>query len=122
MDKIALELGEFCGPGPLGLCDRTDGSEAPGLFNNVISTSVAIISIIAAIWFIFVLITGATALISSEGDSKAVETAKKKVTTGLIGLVVVIAAIFLVDLVGTILGIDILNPAEFILNYDPSNP
>lgn len=119
MDKIALNLGSFCGQGPLGLCDRTDGSESAGIFNNVISTAVAVMSIIAAIWFIFVLITGAVALITSEGDAKAVESSKKKVTTGLIGLVVVIAAIFLIDLVGTILGINILNPAEFILNYTP---
>ncbi len=67
-------------------------------------------TIIAIIWFIFVLITGAISMIGAGGDKAQVENARKRITTGLIGLVVVVIAIFLVDLIGNLLGIEnILN-------------
>lgn len=114
MNTLALNVGTFCGPGPLGLCNRS-ADQAPGIFNNVISMIIGIMSVIAGIWFIFILVTGAVSLITSAGDKQAVEAARNRVTTGLIGLVIVIAAIFILDLVGGLIGIDILNPAEFII-------
>ena len=70
-------------------------------------------TIIAIIWFAFVLITGAIGMMGAGGDKQAMESARKRITSGLIGLVVVIAAIFILDLVGTLFGIpNILNLGE----------
>lgn len=113
LNYLALEIGKFCGPGYLGLCED-EASTAPTIFNSVLSLIIGIISIIGGIWFVFILVTGAVSLITSEGDKAAVESARKKITTGAIGLVVVIASIFIIDIFGTILGFNILNPAEFI--------
>ena len=67
-------------------------------------------TIIAIIWAIFTLITGAISIISSGGDKQALESAKKKITMGIVGLVVVIIALFIVEVVGYLLGLpDILN-------------
>lgn len=99
------------GLGPLG----APGANAPTLFNNFLSGTIGLLTVIAGIWFTFVFITGAIALIGSEGDKGALETAKKKVSTGLIGLIVVVASIFVVDILGGLIGLDsILDPGSFV--------
>ncbi len=99
----------FSGFGPLGLEGRTP-SEAPSLFATFISSSIGLITIIGVIWFIFVVATGAVAIVMSGGDKNSMEAAKKKITSGVIGLVVTIAGLFIIDIIGNLLGIpDILN-------------
>jgi len=78
-------------------------------FSNFLSMTIGVLTVVAIIWFIFTLITGAISIISSGGDKQALESARKKITTGLIGIVIVIAAVFIIDLVGTIFGIEFLN-------------
>jgi len=80
------------------------GTGAINIFTNLISTIIGLMTIIGIIWFVFVFITGAIGIISSGGDKQSLEAAKKKISTGLIGLVVVIIAFFILDLVGYLLG------------------
>lgn len=94
--------GGFKGFGPLG---EPEGSGIT-TFSTFISNTIGIMTIIAIIWFVFTFITGAIGIIASGGDKGALETAKKKITSGLIGLVVVIAATFVIDLIGLLLGFD----------------
>ena len=101
------EKGGLRGFGPLGL---EQGQDAPTIFTKFISSTIGLMTIIAIIWFAFVLITGAIGIISSGGDKASLETARKKITTGIVGLVVVIAAIFIIDLIGRLIGLpDILD-------------
>lgn len=74
------------------------------LFAKVISSAIGLISIIGIIWFVFILILGAIGIMSAGGDKQALESAKKKISTGLIGLVVVIVGLFILDLIGFLLG------------------
>jgi len=104
-----LDFGQLKGFGPLG---NPEGSGI-NLFSKFISTTIGLMTIIAIIWFAFVLITGAIGMMGAGGDKQAMESARKRITSGLIGLVVVIAAIFILDLVGTLFGIpNILNIGE----------
>lgn len=103
-------------PGPLG----TPGTQAPTLFNRIISSTIGFITIIAFIYFMFSLITGAIGIISAGGDKVKLEDSRRRLTTGIIGVVVVIAAIFIVDLIATILGIpSFLDPGGLIANLTP---
>ena len=103
--KLSPDEG-FTGFGPLG----ESGEGAIGTFTKFISSTIGLLTIIAIIWFAFVLITGAIGIITSGGDKTAFENARKKISTGLIGLVVVIAAVFIIDLIGGIIGLpDILD-------------
>lgn len=105
-----IQLGPLRGFGKLGLEADTSGSSALGVFGGFISSAIGLMTIIAVIWFIFVFITGAISIIGAGGDKQAIETAKKKITTGIIGLVATVAAIFIIDLIGRLIGIpDILN-------------
>lgn len=110
-----IELGPgFKGFGPLGL---EGGENAGSVFNKVLSGTIGIMTAIAFIWLVFSLLVGAYAIMTAGGDKQALESAKKKITTALIGIVVIIAAIFIIDLFGFLIGIpDILNPAQFLEN------
>jgi hypothetical protein len=104
--------GGFHGIGPLG---NPQGNGVPAL-SNFITVVIGIMTIVAFIWFTFILITGAIAIISSGGDKQALETARKRITNGIIGLILVIAAIFILDLIGTIFGIKFLNLLQLFNN------
>jgi ethanolamine utilization microcompartment shell protein EutS len=99
----------FRGFGKLGLEGE---SAAQGIitFTDFISSAIGLMTIIAIIWFIFTLFTGAISYITSGGDKGAVESARKRIITGFTGLVITIAAIFVIRLFGYLIGIpDILN-------------
>ena len=111
MNKLAdIELAPkdgFRGFGPLGL---EEGQSAPEVFTQFISGTIGLMTIIAIIWFVILMIMGAIGIISSGGDKASLESARKRITTGIIGFVVVIAAIFIVQLIGQIIGIpELLN-------------
>lgn len=110
-------LGEFEGFGMLGLEGRHPG-EAPGIFNAVLSGIIGVMTIVAGIYFIFLFLTGGIQYITSGGDKAAAEAARGRITSGVIGLVIVVVAVFIIDVIGAILGFDILNPAEFILGFE----
>jgi len=107
--KFAPEGGfRGLGTGPL-TNPGTSGSPFT-VFAKFLSTIIGVMTVVAVIWAVFSLITGAIAIISSAGDKQALESAKKKITTGIIGLIVVLLALTIIQLVGFVLGIqDILN-------------
>ena len=101
--------GGFTGFGKLGLVGST-AANAPATFTTFISSVIGVITIVAIIWFVFLFISGAISYMSSGGDKSAIETARKRIVNGVIGLVLVIIAIFVIKLIGYLLGVpDILN-------------
>lgn len=111
----------FKGIGPLGLDVPGGGAAAGSIFNKFISSTIGLMTVIAAIWFVFLLITGAYGIMSAGGDKAALETARKRITNGVVGFVVVIAAIFIIEFIGSLIGFDlILNPAELIGVISPT--
>lgn len=68
--------------------------------------TIGALTIIAAIWFLFKIVLGGIAIINSDGDAKAVETARGSITYGAIGIGVIISATFVVGLVGFIFGVE----------------
>ena len=81
------------------------GGEGVNIFARVISSAIGLLTVIGALYFLFVLITGAIGIISAGGDKGKYENAKSQITTGVIGLVILISAMFLMDLIATLLGI-----------------
>ena len=106
--------GGLKGFGPLGL---EGGEDAPTIFNKFLTSAIGLITIIAFIWFMILVIIGAIGIMNAGGDKNAVANNAKKITNGLIGLVVLISALALIQLIGTIFGLEniILNPAEALL-------
>lgn len=104
----ALDFGEFKGFGPLG----NPGTGGVNIFSNFISSAVGLMTVIAFIWFVFSFITGAIGIMTAGSDKQALENARKRIVSGIIGVVVVISAIFVISLIGTLFGIPVLNLPE----------
>jgi len=68
--RLAPE-GGFKGFGPLGLEDRS-ASDAPLIFNTFIRAVIGLLTIVAFIWFLFLLIFGAIGVLTSGGDKAKV--------------------------------------------------
>lgn len=113
-----LDFGTFKGFGPLG---NPTGTGAITL-TKLVSTSIGVLSLIAFIWFVYNFIIGAIGIISSGGDKQKLESARNKITYSIIGVVVVIASLFVIDLIGVVFGIPFLNLFQLfnLLNYGPS--
>ncbi len=116
MNKIAqIDLapdGGYKGFGPLGL----ENNQTPMVvFSTFLSSAVGLITLIGIIWFVFTIIMGAVGIIASGGDKASNENARKKIFSGIIGLVVLISGIFIVNLIGYIFGFpNILNIGGYI--------
>ena len=95
--QLGCTVGELCTAGP---------SDAPGTFNRIISTTIGVLTIIAFIWFTFQVIIGAYSIISAGGDKGKVAEGQKKIGNGVAGVVIVVAAVFIVQIVGLLLGLD----------------
>ncbi|EKE06401.1 MAG: hypothetical protein ACD_19C00014G0015 [uncultured bacterium] len=105
----------FSGFGPLGLNGDLGGTMASYIFQNFMSSIVGIISIIAIIWFVVILITSGISYMNAGSDQKATEAARKRITNGLIGLLITIFGIFILRFAGQIFNLpDILNLNKLI--------
>jgi len=112
--QIAPE-GGFRGFGIFGLEGSVSADSSGALFNLFISRAIGVITIVAFVWFIFLFFSGAIGIMTAGGDKQSMESAKKRITNGLIGLIAVIAGIFVVSLLGQFLGIEnVLNPGEAV--------
>jgi hypothetical protein len=111
-------LGEIRGLGPLGFETEEVTKEAAfQLLNEVISVIVGLLTVIAGIWFIFQIIIAGYQWLSSGGDKASVAAARDKLTYSVIGLVIVVMAFAIVSVIGTIFGIDFLQPGTTISNF-----
>jgi len=105
--------GNLKGFGALGL---EQGQDAPLTFTMFITSTIGLLSIIAIIWFIFILLTGAISLITSGGDKATAENARKRIGNGLVGLLLTFFGIFIVVFVGQLFGIDGILNLTYLLN------
>lgn len=118
--QIADPLGQpLGGLGRMGL-EGVGADQAPEIFDTALSIIIGTMTTIATIWFVFQIIIGAYGWMSAGGDKVAVQNAQKKITNGLIGLIIVVAAIFILDFVGYLLGLPFAtSPADFIRGTGP---
>ena len=115
MDLQPSPLGEIKGPGlgPFGLIDFSAPESSAGItqITQVVSTIVGFITIVAGIFFMFQFMIGGFNWISSAGDKQKLETAQNRISQGIIGLIIVVAAYSVIAIIGNILGVQFLNPA-----------
>lgn len=103
------------GFGPWGwLSGKTNISASAGVFTDILSNIIGVMTIVAGIWFIFQFIIGGYAYMTAGEEPQKMGNATKKLTSSLIGLVVIVAAYAIISLLGSLLGFDILKPAALI--------
>jgi hypothetical protein len=113
------QIGGNEGFGPWGNLGSQNINKATDALTNMISRGIGIMTIIAGIWFIFQFIIGAYGYMASGGDQQKMSSATKKITSALIGLIIVVAAYAIMSLLGEILGFRFLNIAPLIERVGP---
>jgi len=83
-----------------------DAATSITLTEKLISSVIGFLTLVGFIYFAIQVILAGYLFMSSEGDKGKMETARKKLTDGLLGIIVIVVALGLVSLFASILGID----------------
>lgn len=87
---------------------QTQGIAAGESLNNIISNGFTIAVTVAAVLVLAMLIWGAIEWVLSGGDKEKVANARKRIVNALIGLAILALAFLILNVVGGIVGFDIL--------------
>lgn len=93
----AGELGPFAGKSLSNPVDTITG---------YISSIVGMMTLIAAIWFLFMILFAGYEWISAGGDTKKIAAARDRITHAFVGLVIVVGSWSLLAVTGQFLGFD----------------
>jgi hypothetical protein len=115
LSQTEQNIGNITGIGPYG----TSGNA----FNQlaaVLTMIIGLLTLIAGVWFVFLLITGGIAWMSSGGNADKLANARSRMLSGAIGLAFVVAALFLAEIFGGLIGFpDILNINALLESISP---
>lgn len=109
-----LGCGEGFGHFAKFLCDNPDTKVVGNKLNDFLSKILGFLTIIAALYFFFQLVTAGIAWIGSGGDKTNIEAARNKIMNAILGLVIVAGAWVFVGVIGTFIGLKILDPGSLI--------
>lgn len=84
------------------------GSDGVGFFQEFIPKLITLALIIGVVIFFFTLVMGAIKWITSGGDKQAVESAREKIASALVGLIVLFAAFAVLELLEHFFSITLL--------------
>lgn len=91
----------------------TDRFNTELTLGGAISWAMTAIMIVAGLAFFFMLILGGVKWIISGGDKANTEAARNQVTAAIIGLVIIFSAYIIINFIGGIFGVDVLNNLDF---------
>lgn len=80
---------------------------------------IGIITALAALFFIVYAFLAAFQMVTAGGDSGKVTKARDRLTWGVLGLVLIVATYSIIGLIGSLVGINILNPGDLIQSIVP---
>lgn len=85
------------------------GKNVLDILEKFISNLIGFITVLATLFFLVQTFLAAFSWVTAGGDSKKVESARNKMMQGVLGLVVIVAAYSMLEILGKLIGIDILN-------------
>lgn len=94
--------------------DLTTDTTAFSVFETIVSNVIGLLTVVGSLVFIVYFLLGAISWISSGGDTSKVGKARDQMVQGALGLVILVMMYAIVGLIGSIVGIDILNPATIL--------
>lgn len=110
-------FGEVTPPQAIQDLNTEAGADGIGIL-LFLSRIIQFIYVIAGIFVLFNFITAGMALVTSEGDAKAKDTARTKITYSIIGLVIIVVSVGVMG----ILGLVFFGDADFFLNPTITGP
>lgn len=109
-----IKLGDIKGPNDSKFFDLTKLEEPGALTETLVSTIISVLTVVAGIAFLIYFLMGGLTWITAGGDKNNTAKAQKQMTDAAIGLITVVVAYFIAGIIGTVMGIDILNPASML--------
>jgi hypothetical protein len=82
--------------------------------NRTITFVITLMTILGGLFFLYQCLMGGFSWLNAGGEQKKVQEARDRITQGVIGLMLLVGAYAIVGLIGTVFGLDILNPAGFL--------
>lgn len=106
-----IDVGGIKGIGPFGFENKdVTAVETQTQLSSILSTIVTTLSVVGGLAFVIFFTLGGLKWLTAGGDKTKVQEAQTQMTQGVIGLVAIVAGLFVVGIVGGVLGIDFLNP------------
>ena len=115
-----VPIGDISGFGRFNPSESGGAVVATTQVENVFTMIFGFLTIVAGLSFLIYFLIGAINWVTAGGDSKKVDTAKSYMTNGAIGMIAIIASYAIISIVGTVLGFEILNPAQTLINITDS--
>lgn len=122
--QVALIHAQFGG----GFKPPSDSAYTPETITNenvlsllvlFLSNLIGILTIMGGLFFIVYSFLGAFGWITAGGDSGKVEKARERIFHGVLGLIVLVMSYALIGIVGTIVGLDLINLEDTIRSVAP---
>lgn len=102
--------------------EGVDSASGTNAFSNVeamISNIIGLLTVLGGLFFVFFFVLAAFQWITAGGDSGKIEKARGQMTQGILGLVVMVASYGIIGLIGSIVGLKLLNPAATLQRLVP---
>lgn len=122
--QTPIDIGSFKGPG-VGIFDPGYGlsgvtaKSAAWSLESILSNVIGFLTVIAGLAFLMYFVFGALQWTLAGGDEGKVDSAKKQMTNGAIGLIIIIIAYGVIAVVGGVLGLNILDPGCELQKLNP---
>jgi hypothetical protein len=94
-----------------GTLDVSTGDNALTGLELFVSRIIGFLTVLGGIFFIVYFILGALSWVTAGGDTGKIQKARDQIVQGVIGLVVIVGSYAVIGIIGSVVGIDILNPA-----------
>lgn len=110
-----IDVGGIEGVGPFGFANNAlssldSRSVVSTQLSSILSMVITSLTVVGGLAFVIFFTLGGLKWLTAGGDKAKVQEAQQQMTQGVIGLVAIVAGLFVVGIVGNVLGIDILNP------------
>src|SRR5258708_37585134 len=108
--QLALTIGDPNNPDKSTIL-KIEPPQGIGFYSvsSLLSFGVTILLVISIVLTLFFLVLGGIDMITSGGDKQKVVNARHKLTYAVLGLLVVFLSFFIVNLIGSVFGVDLLN-------------
>lgn len=93
-----------------------DNEQATDTLEKVISMLIGVATTLSSMFFVIQLFIAGLNYITAGGDSGKIEAAKLRMQQSAIGLGIVVMIYSVLGIIGKVMGIDILNPGQTLLN------
>lgn len=86
----------------------------------LVSTGIGVLTVLGSLFFIVYFFLGAFKWMTAGGDASKVAKARDEMVQGVMGLIILVAAYGIIGLIGRIVGLNLLEPADTIRNLMPT--